>query len=97
MVHVHKIKEVEGKFSMDRVTIGDLLLGVKVIKMWRERSSIFFVEDDMHKVSVGPKDKVMDVIIVEETILQTSVINLIRLLVCPTRWPIHNNKQETTC
>ena len=41
MVHVHKIKEVKGKFSMDRVTIGDLLLGVKVIKMWRERSSIF--------------------------------------------------------
>ena len=81
---------------MVRVTIGDLLLEVKVVKMWKERNSICFVEDDMHKVNVGPKDKVMLVVIVEETIIQTNVVNRIRLLVCLIWWPIHNNKRGTT-
>jgi hypothetical protein len=34
----------------------------------------------MHKVNVGPKDKVMVVVIVEETIFRTNVVNLTRLL-----------------
>ena len=37
--------------------------------MWRERNSILFLEDDMHKVNVGPKDKVMVVVFVGKTIL----------------------------
>ena len=96
VVYLHKTKGVKDKFSMDMVTIRDLLLDVKVFKMWRGRSSICFVEDDMHKVNVGPKYKVMVVAIVGETILWTSVINEIRLSVCLIRWPIHNNKRGTT-
>ena len=55
-----------------------------------------FVKDGMHKVNVGPRGKLMIVAIVGETILRTSVVNRIRLLMCLTRWPIHNNKRETT-
>ena len=65
---------------MDMATIGDLLLEVKVVKTWRRGSSIHFVEDGMYKANVGPKDKVMVVAIVEETILRTNVVNRIRLL-----------------
>jgi hypothetical protein len=55
-----------------------------------------FVGDGMHKVSVGPKVTIMGVVIVEEIILWTSVVRLITSLVCPTSWPTHNNKRETT-
>ena len=63
--------------------------------MWRRNSYIIFVEDDMHKINVGPKDKDTVVAIVEEIILRTSVANKIRSLACPIWWPIHNNKQKT--
>ena len=96
VVHINKNKEVKDNLNMDKVTIGDLLLEVKVVKTWRRGSSIHFVEDGMHKVNVGPKDKVMVVAIVEETILRTNVINRIRSLVQLIRWPIHNNKRGTT-
>ena len=49
-------KGVKDKFSMDKVIIKDLLLEVRVVKTWRKRSSIRFVEDDMHKAKVGPRD-----------------------------------------
>ena len=54
---------------MDRVTIRDLLLELKMVKMWRERSSIRFVGDGTHNVNVGPRDTIMAVVIVGETIL----------------------------
>ena len=93
VVHLHKTKGVKDNLNMDKVTIGDLCLEVKVVKTWRRRNSIHFVEDDMHKVNVGPKGKVVVVAIVRETILQTNVVNRIKLLICLTRWRIHNNKQ----
>ena len=96
VVHLYKTKEVKDNLNMDKVTIGDLCLEVKVVKTWRRRSSIHFVEDDMYKVNVGPKGKVMVVAIVGETILWTNVVNRIKLLVCLTRWRIQNNKRETT-
>ena len=96
MVHINKTKEVKDNLNMDKVTIGDLLLEVKVVKTGRRRSSIHFVEDDMQKVNVGPRDKVMVVAIVEETIPRTNIVNWIRLLVRLTQWPMHNNKRGTT-
>ena len=68
-VHINKTKEIKENLNMDKVTIWNLLLEVKVVKTWRRVSSIHFVEDGMHKVNVGPRDKVMVVAIVEETIL----------------------------
>ena len=50
----------------------------------------------MSRVNVGLKVIIMVVITVEEIILQTSVVNLTRSLLCPTMWPIHNNMPETT-
>ena len=82
VVHLYKTKGVKDNFNMDMVTIGDLLLEVKVVKMWRGKSSICFVEDGMHKVNVGPRDKIIVEAIVGETIFGTSVINRMRLLVC---------------
>ena len=96
VVHLHKTKEAKDNLSMDRVTIEDLHLEVKVVKTWREGSSTRFVGDGMHKVNVGPKDKVMGVAIVGETILRTSVVNRTRSLACLIRCLIHNNKRETT-
>ena len=55
----------------------------------------FFVEGGMHKVSVGPKVKVMDVVIVEEIILQMSIANRTRSLGCLNLWPTHTNRRET--
>ena len=52
---------------MDKVTMGDLFLEVKVVKTWRRKSSIHFIKDGMHKVNVGMRDKVMVVTIVGET------------------------------
>ena len=96
VVHINKTKEVKDNLNMDKLTIRDLLLEFKVVKTWRRGSSIHFVEDGMHKVNVGPRDKVMVVAIVEETIPRTNVVNRIRLLASLTRWPIHNNKRGTT-
>ena len=90
VVHLKKSREVKGRFSMDRVTIGDLLLEDKLVRMWRGRSSILFVGGSMHKVNVGPRVKIMGVVIVGEIILRTIIVNLIRSLACPTRWPTHN-------
>ena len=81
VVHPHKTNEVKDNLNMDMATIGDLLLEVKVVKTWRRENSIRMVEDGMHKVNVGLRDKVMVVVIIEETILWTNVINQIRLLV----------------
>jgi len=78
MAHLHKIQESKVIISMVRAIIEDLPLECKVVKMWKEMNSILFVEDDMHKVNVGPKDKVMVVVIVEETIIWTNVVNLTR-------------------
>ena len=78
VVHLHKTNEVKDNLNMDKTTIGGLLLEIKVVKMWRKWSSTHIVEDGMHKVNVGPKDKVMVVVIVGETILRTSVINRTR-------------------
>ena len=67
--------------------------------MWSEcgkKGGPFFVEDDTHKVNVGSRGKVMVIVIVGETIIWTSVIKWIKLLACPTLWPIHTNKRETT-
>ena len=92
VAYLHKTKE----FSINRVTIGCLLLEDKLVKMWREKSSIIFVVSDMHMVNVGPRVRTMDIVIVGEIINRTSVVNLIRSLTSPTRWPIHNNMRETT-
>ena len=67
VVHLHKTKEVNDNLNMVKETIGDLLLEVKVLKTWRRKSSIRFVEDDMHKVNVGSRGNVMVVAIVGET------------------------------
>ena len=64
VVHLHKTKGVKDNLNTVRVTIGDLHLEVNVVKTWRRRSFIHFVEDSMHKVNVGPKGKVMVVAIV---------------------------------
>jgi hypothetical protein len=85
MAHLHRTQKSKVIISMVRAIIEDLPLKCKVVKMWKERSSILFVGDDMHNVSVGPKDKVMVVVIVGETILRTNVVNLTRLLACPIR------------
>ena len=77
VVHLHKTNEVKNNHNMDKATIGDIILGVKVVKTW---SSIRFVGDGMHMVNVGPRDKVMVVAIVKETILRTNVVNRVRLL-----------------
>lgn len=92
MVHLHKTKRVNNNLKIDRVTIRDFLLKVK---MWRGKNSICFVEDSMHKINVSPKDNVMIVVVVGETILRRSVVNRIRLLVCLTQWLNHNNKRRT--
>ena len=81
VVRLHKTKEVKENLNMDKVTIGDLLLEVKVVETWRRGSSIYFRKNSMHKVNVGPRNKVMVVAIVEETILRTNVVNWIRFLV----------------
>ena len=81
VVHLYKTNESKDNLNMDKATIEDLLLEVKVVKTWRRRSSIHFVGDGMHMVNVGPRDKVMVVVIMEETILRTNVANRIRLLV----------------
>ena len=65
---------------MNKVTIGDLRLEVKVVKTWRRMSSIHFMEDGMHKVNIGPKGKVMVVAIRGETFLRTNVVNRIKSL-----------------
>jgi hypothetical protein len=96
VVHLHKINESKHNLNMVKETIRVLLLGVKLVKIMRRRSSIHFVEGGMPKVNVGPKGKVMVVVIVVEIILRTNVVNRTKLLVCLTRWPIHNNKRETT-
>lgn len=96
VAHLHKIREAKVRINMVRAIIGDLLLEDKVVKMWREGSFTLFVEDGMHRVNVGLKDKVMVVVIVGEIILRMSVVNQIKSLACPTRWPTHNNKLETT-
>jgi hypothetical protein len=96
VVHLHKINEAKHNINMVKETIGVLLLRVKVVKTMRKRSSIHFAEGGMPKVNVGPKGKVMVVVIVAEVILRTNVVNWTRLLVYLTRWPIHNNKRETT-
>jgi hypothetical protein len=96
VAHLHKTRESKIRINMVRVITGDLPLEGKAVIMWREMRSIPFIEDGMHKVSVGPKDKVMVVVIVGEIILRTSVVNLTRLLTCPMLWPIHNNRLETT-
>jgi len=96
VVHLHKTRGAKDHLSTDRVTIEDLHLEVKVVKMWREGSSTRFVEDGMHKVNVGPKDNVMVVAIVVETIPRMSVVNRIKSLTRLIRCPIHNNKRETT-
>ena len=67
VVHLHKTKEVNDNLNMVKETIGDLLLEVQVLKTWRRKSSIRFVEDDMHKVNVGSRGNVMVVAIVGET------------------------------
>ena len=89
MIHLYKIKEVKDKCSMDMVTIGDLLLGVKVVRMWKGRSSIIFIEDGMCNINVGPNDKIM---VVKNyggnwtnVVNRTSVVNRTRSLTCPTR------------
>jgi hypothetical protein len=83
--HLHKILEAKVKISMVRVIIGDLHVECKVVKMWRGRNSTCFVEDGMHKVNVGPKDMVMVVIIVGETIFRMNIVNRTRSLPCLTR------------
>ena len=69
VVHLHKTNEVKDNLNMGMAILGDLLLGVKVVKTWRKGSSIHFVGDGMHMVNVGPRDKIIVVVIVEETIL----------------------------
>ena len=81
VVHLHKTNEVKDNLNMGMTIIGGLLLGVKVVKTWRRRSSIHFVGEDMHMVNVGPRDKVIVVVIVVKTILRTNFTNRIRLLV----------------
>ena len=81
VVHLNKTNEVKDNLNMGMTTIEDFLLKVKVVKTWIRGSFIRIVEDDMHTVSFGPRDKVMVVAIVEETILRTNVVNRIRLLV----------------
>ena len=81
VVHLHKTNEVKDNLNMDKATIGDLLLEVNVVKTRTRGNSIQIVGDDTHMVNVGPRDKVIVVVIVEETILRTNVANRIRLLV----------------
>ena len=52
VVHLHKTKRVKDNLIMDKIIIGDLLLDVKVVKIWRKESSINFWEDCMHKINV---------------------------------------------
>ena len=70
VVHLHKTNKVKDNLNMGMATIKDLLLGVKVVKTWRKGSSIHFMGDSMHMVNVGPRDKVMVIVIVEETIIR---------------------------
>ena len=76
-----KTNEVKDNLNIGMATIEDLLLEVKVVKTWIRGSSIRIVEDGMHKPNVSPRDKVIIIAIVEETILRTNVVNQIRLLV----------------
>ena len=48
VVHLHKTKEVKDNLNMDKVTIRDHLLEVKMVKTWKKGSSIHFAEDNMH-------------------------------------------------
>ena len=95
--HLHKTKRVRDKISMVRVIIEDLFLEVRLVRMWKEKSFILFVESGMHKVNVGPKVRVTVVVIVEEYILQMSVANLTKSLGCLNLWPICTNRRETIC
>ena len=53
-----------------------------------KKNCIRFMESGMHEVNVGPKGKIMVVVIVAETIIWMNVINRIKLLAFYTRWPI---------
>ena len=77
---------------MVMVIIRDLLLDDRLVRMWREKSSILFVEGGMHRVNVGLKVRIMGVVVVEEIILQTNVANLTRSLGYLNLWPTHTNK-----
>ena len=81
VVHFYKTNEVKANLNMDMTTIEDLFLEVKVVKTWRRENSIHIVKDGMYKVNVGLRDKVMVVVIVQETIFRINVVNRIRLLV----------------
>ena len=48
-----------------------------------KKSSIIIVKGGMHRVNVGPKVKFIGVLIVEEIILQTSVVNMTRSIRMP--------------
>lgn len=76
---------------MVKVILGDLLEN-KVGRMRRERSSTFSEKGDTPMVCIGRKVKIVVVVIVEETIFSTIVINVTRSLGCVTLWPIHTNR-----
>jgi hypothetical protein len=67
---LNKTQEAKGKISMVKAIIRDLLLEDKLVRMWKEESFILFVGDGMYRTHVGPKFKIMVVVIVEEIILQ---------------------------
>ena len=75
VVHLHKINEAKHNLTIVKARTGVLLIGIKVVKKMRKKNSIRFVEGGTCKVNVGPKDKVMAVVIVVETILRTNVVN----------------------
>jgi hypothetical protein len=77
VVHLYKIREAKVTISVVRAIIRDLPQKDKMVKIWRKKIFIIFVGDGMHMVSVGPKDKVMVVVIVGVIILRRSVINLV--------------------
>ena len=74
------------------ITIGDLLLEDKLIKMLRGRNTINSVRGVMCEANVGLKVKIMVGAIAEVLILRISVVNLTRLLTCQTMWLISNIK-----
>ena len=75
VVHLHKINEAKHNLTIVKATTGVLLIEIKVVKKMRKKNSIRFVEGGTCKVNIGPKDKVMVVVIVVETILRMNVVN----------------------
>ena len=93
VVHLHKTKRVKDNLIMDKIIIGDLLLDVKVVKIWRKESSIIFWEDCMHKINVVRRTR-YGCNSCKENHPSNECRQLDKIINMPN--PIYNNKQGTT-